>query len=75
MYARQRYRVLDVDPADRGVRMGAAHERRVPYAGNCDVVDEASFADEQRAVLEARNARSDQSTHVRLFALIIFMFF
>jgi hypothetical protein len=46
----------------------------VPHAGNCNIVDEASFADEQRAVLEARNARSDQSTHVRLATLITLMF-
>jgi hypothetical protein len=36
----------------------------VPHAGTRDVVDEAALADEQGAVLEARNARSDQSTHV-----------
>src|SRR5262249_18408408 len=33
-------------------------------AGTRDVVDEAALADEQGAVLKARNTRSDQSTHV-----------
>jgi hypothetical protein len=65
---------MGADPSDRSVRMGAAHERRVPHAGNCNIVDKAAFADEQRAVLEARNARSDQSTHVRLATLITLMF-
>ena len=55
---------MRADPADRGVRMRAAHERRVPHPGARDVVDEAPLADEQGAVLEARNARSNQSTHV-----------
>jgi hypothetical protein len=44
--------------------MRAAHERRVPNPGDGDVVDEAPFADEQRAILNAGNARSDQSSHV-----------
>src|SRR5258708_39294513 len=60
----QRQRVMRADPADRGVRMRAAHERRVPHPGARDVVDEAPLADEQGAVLEARNARSNQSPHV-----------
>lgn len=46
------------------MRMGAAHKCGVPHAGKADVIDEASFAEKQRAVLETRNARSDQSTHL-----------
>ncbi len=57
-------RLVHVDPADRSVRMRAAHEGRVQHAGKRDVVDEAALADEQGAVLQPRNARSDQSTHV-----------
>ncbi len=64
-HPRQRQRGMGVDPADRGVRVGAAHERRLPGAGVRDVVDETSLAGEQGLILEARNARSDQSTHRR----------
>ena len=60
----QRQRVARVDPRGSRMRMRAAHERRVQHAGKRDVVDEAALAGEQGAVLEARNARSDQSTHV-----------
>src|SRR5262249_58122959 len=73
--ARQRQRAVRVDPAERGVGMLTAHERRVPRPGTRDVVDEAALADEQGAVLEARNARSDQSTHVPTISLITFVYF
>ena len=63
VHARQRAHVTRIDAADQGVRMRAAHERRVQQPGQLDVVDEASAADEQRAVLETGNARSDQAAH------------
>ena len=54
VHARQRARVTRIDAADQRVRMRAAHERGVQQPGQLDVVDEASAADEQRAVLETR---------------------
>ena len=48
-----------------GVRVRAAHERGVQHAGNDEIVDEAPLADQERPVLETRNARSDQSGHGR----------
>ena len=47
----QRERVSGVDPADRSVRMRAAHEGRVQHAVKRDVVDEPALAGEQGAVL------------------------
>jgi hypothetical protein len=61
--AGQRQRRARIDGADRGVRMRAAHERGMPGAGGRDVVDETSLADEQRPVLETRNACADQASH------------
>ena len=42
-----------IDFAEPGVRVGAAHEGRVQHAGDLDVVDEASFAAQQRGVFLA----------------------
>jgi len=64
MHPRQNARRLRIDPADHRVRMRAAHEGCVPHAGNADVIDEASLAEKQRAILDTWNARSDQSTHL-----------
>src|SRR5512139_248273 len=61
---RQCQGVAGVNSADRRMGMRAAHERRMQDACKRDVVDEPSLADEQGAVLETRNARSDQSAHV-----------
>jgi hypothetical protein len=65
MHAGQRERRRLVDAADRGVRMRAAHEGGVEEARHHDVVDVTAFAAQERLVLDAESARSDQ--HARPF--------
>ena len=63
MHAGQRQRGVLGNAADQRVRVGAAHETGVQRAIHRNVADEAAAAAQQRLVLEARDARSDQRRH------------
>src|SRR5262245_22583603 len=63
MHAGRRERCVLVDATDQRVWMRAAHERNVQQAGECDVVDEAAIAAQQRLVFKAFNAGADQGRH------------
>ena len=53
-----RARRLGVDAADRGMRVRAAHERRLRHAGEFEIVDETAFATQQRPVLRPADPAS-----------------
>ncbi len=74
VHARQRQRCLRRNATHRGVGVRAAHEGGVPDAREHDVVDIAALADKERAVLDARNARSNQRRHCPTFAIACCLF-
>src|SRR4029079_9890230 len=63
MHVGHRQRRVAVDALDQCVRMAAAHEGGVPHPRQHDVVDEAAAAAQQRLILQALDAGSDQSRH------------
>ena len=50
---------LGIDAADAGVRVRAAHERRVQRAGQVHVIDELPAPGEQHRVFKPRDARAE----------------
>ncbi len=61
--ARQRAGGAGIDAPDQRMRMRAAREGRRKHAGRGDVVNETALAGQQRAVLEARDPRTDRCAH------------
>ena len=59
VYAGHRKRSGFVDPADFGVRVGAAHERGVQCSGQMNIVHVLPLAPEQRRILFALDRRSE----------------
>jgi hypothetical protein len=64
MHAGQRQRRRRVDGFDQCMRVRAAHEGRVPHPRYGDVVDETSAPAQQRFVLDAGDAGTDQGRHL-----------
>ncbi len=63
MDARQGRGDIDRDLPDQRVRVRTADEGGVQHTAHRHVVDEAAASAQQRFILEARNARSDQRGH------------